>query len=599
VPTSVRAAIKAPFRPQRGFSLLFLVVGLLLAAVTVFAVTLINRTSRGAGQAEVTKNNMATVRDALVAYVTLNGRLPCPAKPSALDGKADPETPIQNCNTPAGVVPWATLGLPADVAEDGWNRLISYRALDGARGLTQTGGASMVDCDIGLPFGPEDLPTNGLCQANHLNLEKQYLANKGLIVNDLANLVNGVAFVLVGHGESGLGAYGTSGTRMPLPASAAESANTGAVGPFQQLAHSAPGTEPSANNHFDDTLVWMRLEDLIRKSGLAGRDWQQEGAKISAATMTNMNTSGPGHFNATTATTGETFAAASSNSGGVAVPTLSFGAGPTDQFTNCSWWPTPFRIVSAEGGYTLRMYIEFAVADIGRAGPQANDFGGFVVGFLPSVNAAAVPTQISTSLCGNTDEVNARDIGWENGALGNLPSPRFGIEYDPRSNPAYSDPPLNHLALDLDGTRHGTNAPLCSIVANTYDYISNPDQPACYTGDSTAWLRNGLASFHHLRIEVAARSSDCSNGPKMTTWVIPESVCPDGNSDPLCVSVRSLTSEFKPDSPPAAVVKLSRCISTPTPPDLLDRLYFGITASNGRSDGNPALYLRNLAAGVF
>ena len=62
---------------------------------TVFAINLLNRTGRAAGQVEVTKDNFAKISDALVAYTTLNGRLPCPAKPGALDGKADPETPVQ------------------------------------------------------------------------------------------------------------------------------------------------------------------------------------------------------------------------------------------------------------------------------------------------------------------------------------------------------------------------------------------------------------------------------------------------------------------------------------------------------------------------
>ena len=100
-----------------------------------------------------------------------------------------------------------------------------------------------VDCDIGLPFGPEDLPATGLCRPDHLNLEKQYLANKGLIVNDSGNLVNGVAFVLISHGESGFGGYALGGTQLQLPASTAEMANTGAVGTFQQLAHSNPGID--------------------------------------------------------------------------------------------------------------------------------------------------------------------------------------------------------------------------------------------------------------------------------------------------------------------------------------------------------------------
>ena len=65
-------------------------VGFLLAVATVFAANLIFRTERGAAAAEVTQANMTRIRDAVVAYVALNQRLPCPAAPT--DGRAAPET---------------------------------------------------------------------------------------------------------------------------------------------------------------------------------------------------------------------------------------------------------------------------------------------------------------------------------------------------------------------------------------------------------------------------------------------------------------------------------------------------------------------------
>ena len=139
-------------------------VGFLLAVATVFAANLIFRTERGAAAAEVTQANMTRIREAVVAYVALNQRLPCPAAPT--DGRAAPETATtitDPCASPSGVVPWRTLGLTEESALDGWNRLISYRVLDGATGLTQADGASMVNCDTKVPYGADVLPANGLC----------------------------------------------------------------------------------------------------------------------------------------------------------------------------------------------------------------------------------------------------------------------------------------------------------------------------------------------------------------------------------------------------------------------------------------------------
>ena len=84
-------------------------VGFLLAVATVFAANLIFRTERGAAAAEVTQANMTRIREAMVAYVALNQRLPCPALPA--DGRAAPETATARAVRPSGRrCPMAHLG---------------------------------------------------------------------------------------------------------------------------------------------------------------------------------------------------------------------------------------------------------------------------------------------------------------------------------------------------------------------------------------------------------------------------------------------------------------------------------------------------------
>jgi len=115
--------IRFQVKRQRGASLLLFVVGLLLLAATVFAIRLLGPAKRGALQAEVTAENIAAVQSAILAYVAVNGHIPCPANPApANDGQSSPLPPSTSCTSPNGVVPWATLGIAPDVALDGWNR---------------------------------------------------------------------------------------------------------------------------------------------------------------------------------------------------------------------------------------------------------------------------------------------------------------------------------------------------------------------------------------------------------------------------------------------------------------------------------------------
>lgn len=574
-----------------------LMVGFLAAAAVISVATLLMSGERTSKAVEVTQRSLERINQALVAYVALNGRLPCPA--GVADGKAAPETATNTCTSGAGIVPWRTLGLTEDIALDGWNRLISYRVLDGATGLTQTDGASMVNCDTKLPYGAEVLPANGLCRTDHKNLDTQYLKSKGLVVSDNSTLINGVAFVLISHGESGSGAYQPSGIQTPLPTSAHELANTAAGGTYYRDIHSAPGTDPGNNQHFDDILTWMTISDVVRKSGLSARDWSPtEVPAITAASMQNMNTTGQGHFNVASGSNGSFSATTTSSSSGTTA-TLAFGAGASSVYSSCSWWPTPFLLYNSADRFTLSLYLEFAISSTSRGN---TDFGGFLIGFLPSISSAGVTTVINNNLCG--EDGRSRNLGWAYDPSvsedpGNLPSPRFGVELDSYSGSGVNDPDYNHLAVDFDGTTHNNIlASNCSSFPDSYH--TNNGTADCYTSGSDAWLRNGLQKFHRMRIEVTPRDTTCpsSYSSRLKAWVIPETVCPDGSADAFCTAAKTVSTAFSPSLPlTAGVIALDRCIAAPAI-NLFDQLYFGIMATN-RSGTSAAVYFRNLDATAY
>lgn len=259
-------------------------------------------------------------------------------------------------------------------------------------------------------YGADVLATNGLCQDPvdplKRNLDTQYLAGKGLTVTNVSNPIKGVAYVLISHGESGYGAYSPGGGREQMPTSSSELANTNAGNTYYQDNHSVPGTDPSAANHFDDILVWTGIPDLAKKSGLTARDWPDlDPPEITAATISNMNTSGQGHFNATTGS-GGTFSTALTTSEGVGTATLAFGAGVAEEYSSCAWWPRSFRLFNSVDRFTLSLYLEFAVEKTSRG---TADFGGFLVGFLPYRSIPDGDTVINNTLCG--EDNFARNLG--------------------------------------------------------------------------------------------------------------------------------------------------------------------------------------------
>ena len=271
---------------ERGLSILFVAVVLLVAAAATLAFLALTRTTADVGRASATTATFAKAQAALEQFASTATRLPCPANPAIDTGDAEPNAATTNCTYPAGTIPWRTIGLRREDSLDAWGWKISYRVYAGAAGLTQLGGASMVDCDTVEPT-PAGTTANGLCKPTHDTTEAQFLAGKGFTVSDFGAVppATDVAYVLISHGPTGLGAYTTSGgQKQPSPASADELANLGSAGPFVARA-AITNVAPEAAAHFDDTLVYRRLPDFVKRANLAARDWP-EAAPPSLANLT-------------------------------------------------------------------------------------------------------------------------------------------------------------------------------------------------------------------------------------------------------------------------------------------------------------------------
>lgn len=254
-------------RLSGGFSLVemtivFVIMSLVLT-VGVSALTTQYETVR----LSTTRKHQEIIQQALTNFIARNGRLPCPAvrglapgtagygvedgTPGTCSGTATSGTGLSAVAT--GVVPFVSLGLNDDIASDGYFNRFTYQVVASATtptasvsgpGIVQmpAGMRGYITVHSGSPTALGLAPTGN--QTNHCPLGNY-------------NPCAAVAAIL-SHGKNGLGAFTPSGTRLPMPTSAHELANTDDDGAFVRRDQTDGGP-----NHFDDILAALTTNDLL------------------------------------------------------------------------------------------------------------------------------------------------------------------------------------------------------------------------------------------------------------------------------------------------------------------------------------------------
>lgn len=167
-----------------------------------------------------TNKKLDVIEDALLTYLAVNGRLPCPASPwqissnttFAEESRVDSDTTacestastsiMNNGEHYLGAVPVRTLGISEEYMFDAWGNRISYAVQRAFVNDTSTN-------SLCIPDGKD--------AANNSNI--QYLCFKGqsqagttLQISDASgNLLSNPVYVLISHGENGNGAFLNSG----------------------------------------------------------------------------------------------------------------------------------------------------------------------------------------------------------------------------------------------------------------------------------------------------------------------------------------------------------------------------------------------------
>lgn len=290
-------------RAARGFTLIEMVVVIAVLGLLMTILIGITRALVSQQRYATTRARMANVDTALVVYVSTNKRLPCPAEgrtPSGAAGAGNEAATVAagmrtcNNNQQYGVVPWAALGLSATDAEDGWGHRFTYRV---GPDMVRDSGMDFTNCDpAGTNTTVATAPPfcNITCASGSPNLCTTPLTaltgsnTKGVVIEDASGNVvmdprtspsTGAAYVLVGHGPEGGGAYDGNG----ILQSSAVSAGTAEAKNFADLAYNPPtpaisgylvdstinGT--STTSHFDDMLSRPGILALATKAQVGPR----------------------------------------------------------------------------------------------------------------------------------------------------------------------------------------------------------------------------------------------------------------------------------------------------------------------------------------
>jgi prepilin-type N-terminal cleavage/methylation domain-containing protein len=202
-------------RTSRGFTLVEIAVVVALIAILLTAGAKIASGLLEGAAVSVTQKKQQAIKEALINFLHRNKRLPCPDTDRGAgntlgfvsgppDGSGNRVAgPDSDCAYPFGVVPFADLGLPQEMALDGWQNYFMYRVTE-SYAWNRPGAFN--DGTIGA------IVVTG---RNADGSEKT-----------ITPVTDQAVFAIISVGSDGAGAWTVAGTRTQLPAGEDELANS-------------------------------------------------------------------------------------------------------------------------------------------------------------------------------------------------------------------------------------------------------------------------------------------------------------------------------------------------------------------------------------
>lgn len=264
-------------RAAAGFSLVEMAVVTLLIGIFLTMGLSAFRATQEASAVTQTQTRENAIKDALIAYIRRNGRLPCAdtdfTAPDGIENRSgttgtppvpDPTTACATspANARFGIVPYVTLGLARDAAVDGWGNFFSYQvsnAFPNEAFVPSGYGITSYNSPIPAPYRDWTLSAN-LRSGNTGELTIDTRNAAGSVVA----LTTSAVAVVVSYGPNGFGGYTVSGTRNTLPASTTdEYKDTNAGGGTTYFSRARTSDDAAPGGAFDDYVMYLSADDLL------------------------------------------------------------------------------------------------------------------------------------------------------------------------------------------------------------------------------------------------------------------------------------------------------------------------------------------------
>lgn len=278
--------MKSTPRQFAGFTLIELAVVMFVISLLLGGLLLPMSAQMEVRGRQETDRSLANIRDALIGFAVINGRLPCPAVASiptgttvsGLEAGKESTTPAGAngpcacttsgsgiagiagagavaCSTSSpdtdsvgGVLPWATLGLPET---DAWDHRYTYRVSTQFARLA-SGQTTFGSC---TPTATVQNAAFALCSVGAISISTAETGGTTIAGN--------VPVIVVSHGKNGLGAYTKEGVANGAPTAADEVSNvlTDATTPLGFV----------SNGAIDDQMIWIPSGILMGRMLSAGK----------------------------------------------------------------------------------------------------------------------------------------------------------------------------------------------------------------------------------------------------------------------------------------------------------------------------------------
>nr|AMK59314.1 hypothetical protein METUNv1_02406 [uncultured bacterium UPO50] len=231
-------------RAQRGFTLIELAIVMFIVALLLGGMLLPLSAQQDIRQRQDTEKTLNDIRDALIGFAVVNGRLPRPAT-SATDG-SEAAAACADDAACTGFIPWATLG---SGKLDGWGKLIRY---------------SVTPAYANAPITLSTVPNRTVQTRDAVGVS--YLVG-GASCTTPSQCAPAVLF------SQGKNRWGTSDTGVALADGSATNVDEDANqnGPTAYFSRTPSENTAVTGGEFDDQVIWLSANVLFNRLVTAGK----------------------------------------------------------------------------------------------------------------------------------------------------------------------------------------------------------------------------------------------------------------------------------------------------------------------------------------